>query len=87
MRFNSEEFRVNKKLFRGAILETVLLSLINESGEGGLHGYAVFLRFKKSLVSAWVHPHCTLNLLFWGGKGLSFHLGGLLVERQGNNSR
>ena len=38
---------MNKKLFRGAILETVLLSLINESGEGGLHGYAVFLAIQK----------------------------------------
>ena len=38
---------MNRKLFRGAILEAVLLSLINEAGQNGLHGYAVFLSIQK----------------------------------------
>jgi DNA-binding PadR family transcriptional regulator len=33
---------INKKLFRGAILETVLLNLISEASDRGLHGYALF---------------------------------------------
>jgi PadR family transcriptional regulator, regulatory protein PadR len=37
---------VNKKLMRGAFLETVLLNLINES-ERGLHGYAIFAEIRK----------------------------------------
>ncbi len=36
-----------RKLFRGAILETVLLSLISEAAETGLHGYAVFQAVQK----------------------------------------
>ena len=38
---------MNKKIFRGAILETVLLNLINDSSESGLHGYAIFMAVKK----------------------------------------
>ena len=38
---------MNKKLFRGAILETVLLNLINDSSESGLQGYAIFMAVKK----------------------------------------
>ncbi len=38
---------VSKKIFRGAILETVLLNLINGSSESGLHGYAIFMAVKK----------------------------------------
>ncbi len=33
---------MNKRILKGAILETVILSLINEEPEKGLHGYAVF---------------------------------------------
>lgn len=33
---------MNKKIFRGAILESILLSLINDAAEHGLHGYAIF---------------------------------------------
>jgi DNA-binding PadR family transcriptional regulator len=40
---------MNKKLLRGALLETALLSLINESAEGGLHGYGIFEEIKKQL--------------------------------------
>jgi PadR family transcriptional regulator, regulatory protein PadR len=38
---------MNKNLMRGAFLETVLLNLINESAESGLHGYAIFAEIKK----------------------------------------
>jgi DNA-binding PadR family transcriptional regulator len=38
---------MKRKLFRGAILETVLLSLISEAAEEGLHGYAVFIAVQK----------------------------------------
>ena len=40
---------MNKKLFRGAILETVLLNLINEASDRGLHGYALFMTIRKKL--------------------------------------
>jgi DNA-binding PadR family transcriptional regulator len=33
---------LNKKIFRGAILESVLLNLINETSDRGLYGYAIF---------------------------------------------
>lgn len=32
---------MNKKIFRGAILESVLLNLINDNSDRGLHGYAI----------------------------------------------
>ncbi|MCW4011269.1 MAG: PadR family transcriptional regulator [Candidatus Bathyarchaeota archaeon] len=38
---------MNKKLFRGAILETVLLKLIDETGNRGMHGYAVLAEVYK----------------------------------------
>ena len=38
---------MNKKLFRGAILETILLNLIDAAGDHGLHGYAVFMTVYK----------------------------------------
>jgi DNA-binding PadR family transcriptional regulator len=38
---------VNKKLFRGAILETILLNLINDASDRGLHGYALFTAIRK----------------------------------------
>ena len=46
--FSGEEGkRVNKKLFKGAILETILLNLINDGSQEGLHGYAIFVQVKK----------------------------------------
>jgi DNA-binding PadR family transcriptional regulator len=42
-----KETFLNKKLFRGAILETVLLNLINDAPRGGLHGYAIFMAIHK----------------------------------------
>ncbi len=51
---------MNRKLFRGAVLETVLLSLIAEAPEGGLHGYGVFLalrnRFGVLMGSSTLYP-------------------------------
>jgi DNA-binding PadR family transcriptional regulator len=38
---------VNRKLFRGAILETVLLALINEASDYGTHGYAILVAVYK----------------------------------------
>jgi len=32
---------MKRKIFRGAILESVLLNLINDTSEQGLHGYAI----------------------------------------------
>ena len=32
---------MNKKIFHGAILESILLNLINETSDQGLHGYAM----------------------------------------------
>ena len=33
---------LNKKIFRGAILESILLNIINDTSDRGLHGYAIF---------------------------------------------
>jgi PadR family transcriptional regulator, regulatory protein PadR len=38
---------VNRKLFRGAILETVLLSLISGASDYGTHGYAILTAVHK----------------------------------------
>jgi DNA-binding PadR family transcriptional regulator len=38
---------MNPKLFRGAILETILLQYINEAGTTGVHGYAIFMILQK----------------------------------------
>ncbi len=37
----------NRNLMRGAFLETVLLNLISESAESGLHGYGISAEIKK----------------------------------------
>ncbi len=42
-----EEKGMNKNMMRGAFLETVLLNIINDSAETGLHGYAIFSEIKK----------------------------------------
>jgi hypothetical protein len=49
MCFNYGGVNVDKKLLRGALLETALLNLINESAEGGLHGYGIFEEIRKQL--------------------------------------
>ena len=33
---------LTKKIFRGAILESILLNIINDTSDHGLHGYAIF---------------------------------------------
>ena len=38
---------LNKKIFHGAILESILLNLINETTDRGLHGYAILKAVKK----------------------------------------
>ena len=38
---------MNKKFFHGAILDSVLLNLINETSGRGLHGYAILKAVKK----------------------------------------
>jgi PadR family transcriptional regulator, regulatory protein PadR len=38
---------INKKLFKGVVLETVLLNLINGEPQNGLHGYAIFMAIKR----------------------------------------
>jgi DNA-binding PadR family transcriptional regulator len=38
---------VNKKIFRGAILESILLNLINDASNRGLHGYAIIKAVHK----------------------------------------
>jgi DNA-binding PadR family transcriptional regulator len=38
---------VNKKIFRGAILESILLNLMNGTSDRGIHGYAIFKAVDK----------------------------------------
>jgi Predicted transcriptional regulators len=38
---------LNKKFFHGAILDSILLNLINETSGRGLHGYAILKAVKK----------------------------------------
>jgi DNA-binding PadR family transcriptional regulator len=38
---------LNRKLFRGAILETILLNIINDASDQGVHGYALFITIRK----------------------------------------
>ncbi len=38
---------LNKKIFRGAILESILLNIINDTSDRGLHGYALFKAVDK----------------------------------------
>ncbi|MCW4019090.1 MAG: PadR family transcriptional regulator [Candidatus Bathyarchaeota archaeon] len=56
---------MKKNLFRGAILETVLLTLIKDSPICGLHGYAMLLTMHKKygvrLGPSSLYP--TLNLM------------------------
>ena len=38
---------LNRKICRGPILESIILNLINEQSDRGLHGYAIFKTIKK----------------------------------------
>jgi len=38
---------LNKKIFRGAILESILLHLINDKSDKGMYGYAIFKAVQK----------------------------------------
>jgi DNA-binding PadR family transcriptional regulator len=38
---------MNKKIFHGAILESILLNLINDNSNSGLHGYAIYSSLNK----------------------------------------
>ena len=38
---------MNRKIFQGAILESILLNLINETSDRGLYGYAILKAMKK----------------------------------------
>ena len=46
---------MNKKIFHGAILESILLNLINESSDCGLHGYAI-LKAVQDKFNVWLGP-------------------------------
>jgi DNA-binding PadR family transcriptional regulator len=41
------ETSMSKKLFKGAILETILLNLISGEPQNGLHGYAISIAIKR----------------------------------------
>ncbi len=51
---------MNKKIFHGAILESILLNLINETSDQGLHGYAILKVIRKkygvNLGSSSIYP-------------------------------
>ena len=38
---------MNRKIFHGAILESILLNLINETSGSGIHGYAILKEVQK----------------------------------------
>jgi PadR family transcriptional regulator, regulatory protein PadR len=46
---------LNKKILHGPILESVLLNLINETSDRGLHGYAILKAVKKKY-GIWLGP-------------------------------
>jgi len=45
--FTELEKILTKKIFHGAILESILLNLINETSDRGLHGYAILKAVQK----------------------------------------
>jgi len=51
---------LNKKILHGIILESVLLNLINETSDRGLHGYAIFdavnKKFGITLGASTIYP-------------------------------
>jgi DNA-binding PadR family transcriptional regulator len=55
-----EKINLNKKIFHGAILESILLNLINETSNQGLHGYAILKMMRKkygvNLGSSSIYP-------------------------------
>ncbi len=46
---------MNRKILHGAILESVLLNLINETSDRGLHGYAILKTVQKKF-GIWLGP-------------------------------
>jgi DNA-binding PadR family transcriptional regulator len=38
---------LNRKIYRGPILESIFLNLINDSSDRGVHGYAIFKAVHK----------------------------------------
>ncbi len=60
---------LNKKIFHGAILESILLNLISETSERGLYGYAILKavdkKFKIYLSASTIYP----NLGVWRNMG------------------
>ena len=46
---------MNKKILHGAILESILLNLINETSDRGLHGYAILKAVQKKF-GVWLGP-------------------------------
>ena len=55
---------MNKRLFRGVILETVLLNCINSASQNGVHGYAIFTvirrKFAVRLCPSTLYPELKL---------------------------
>jgi PadR family transcriptional regulator, regulatory protein PadR len=51
---------MNKKIFHGAILESILLNIVNDSSDCGLHGYAIAksvqTRFGVRLGASTIYP-------------------------------
>jgi len=43
---------MNKKLFRGVILDIILLNCINGARQDGVHGYAILQRLDENLLFA-----------------------------------
>ena len=72
---------MNKKIFHGPILESILLNLINESSEHGLYGYAIGKliqkRFGIQLGSSTIYP----ELSRLEQKGLTFSKWEICSER------
>ncbi len=38
---------MNRKLFKGGLLETVILTIINGESQNGVHGYSVYTTIKR----------------------------------------
>jgi DNA-binding PadR family transcriptional regulator len=51
---------MNKRIFRGVVLESVLLNLINDNSDRGLHGYAISnslnKKFRINLGPSTIYP-------------------------------
>jgi DNA-binding PadR family transcriptional regulator len=53
--FYGVEKILTKKIFHGAILESILLNLINETSDRGLYGYAILKTVQKKF-GIWLGP-------------------------------